>query len=388
MRPRTFPWASVSGGQMISPDRRPSVRPSQSMVMCVVLALSACSADAVEPTPSAVASTGATTSAEAASPSAEASAEPDWTALESLEPLVTETIPLTADWPWLSLATAIGEDIWWPNGNEGGPPAVARLNAKTMEVVAVIDLEGEEGVFPPDAWGSAPSQSGGIWVPLAYQNAVVRIDPETNDVAQRIELDATPYAVTEDGDDLWIADWENSEVLRIDIPTGEETMRVAGVTEPTEIVIGEEGLWVNEHSTNEIVRLDPETGEELARVEIGGRPGMTLGDGSVWARSDDEQLVMRIDPATNAVVATIPMPSHPTGLLIAGDAVWVATGPQRGSCERNSYLVRIDPASTQPDGIMEMPCLFGLMSDGTQLWAGRTADEGPEMLRLEVAASP
>jgi DNA-binding beta-propeller fold protein YncE len=386
---RTFFSPAVSEGQspggaaqVIAPERRPAVRRNHAILLAILIA--GCS-PGTEPTRSANAvatSPAAPTPTAVATSTPATTAEPDWSTLKRLDSLVTATVDFPEEWPRLSLATFARSDFWWPNGNEGGPPAVARIDPDTMELIEVIELGGEKDVFPPDAWGTAPSKDG-VWVPLAYQHAVALIDPRTNTVSRRLEVDATPYSVVESGDDLWIADWENSAVVAIDRSTGDERLRVDGIAEPTQIANGPEGLWVNEHAGDEIVRLDPATGDELARVVIGGRPGMVLGLGSVWALSDDDRLVSRIDPATNLVVATIPMAGNPTGGVIAAGAVWITGGPQRGSCERTSFLVRIDPTSNAVDGILVQSCPFGLLSDGTRIWIGSVEGDRASMHRLE-----
>jgi virginiamycin B lyase len=213
----------------------------------------------------------------------------------------------------------------------------------------------------------------------------VLIDPATNVVSRRLEVDAVPYSLAEDGDSLWIVDFERSAVLRIDRVSGEELLRVQGIRDPIEIAVGEGGVWVTEHRQGNLVRLDPETGEELARLGVGGRPGVAIGFGSVWARSDDDRVVSRIDPVTNRVVETIAMPGNPVDFAVAGDALWVVTRPQRGACERNSHLVRIDPTSSMPDGIMALPCAFGIATDGRSLWAASGEGDAATIARIDTA---
>jgi streptogramin lyase len=281
--------------------------------------------------------------------------------------------PFPTDFPALLGVAPAAYGSWWvTNGSEGGePPRVRRLDPETFEVTEVIELGGETGVFPPDADGAAVSKNG-VWVGLASQEAVVLVDPKTNKVARRIEVDATPYRMLEDGDNLWISDFGNSQVLRVDLKTGEEEFRVS-IPSVTEMRIGPEGFWVVEHD-GFVTRLDPETGEQLARVEVGGRPGVTLGLGSVWAGSDDEKTLSRIDPMSNEVIATIDLPSNGKDAVIADGSVWIAVSPQRGACEGASYLVRIDPASNAIDGLLGLPCVgIGVSEDG-RVRVGTTVD--------------
>jgi DNA-binding beta-propeller fold protein YncE len=292
---------------------------------------------------------------------------PDWSAIPTIRVDVASKSALAGGWSALLGAAPLAHgSVWISNGGEGEPPKLRRLDPETLRVTAVVDLGGEQDVFPPDAYGAARSADG-IWVPLGYQKAVVLVDPATNSVSRRIEVDANPYGLLEDGDDLWITDFSNSEVLRVDLPSGEERLRL-DVPDPTWMASGPEGLWVIEHQTGFVTRLDPVTGNELARVHVGGRPCIALGLGSVWSGSADEKTVARIDPATNRVVATIELPSNGCGGALADGSVWVAVGPQRGPCERTSYLVRIDPALNEIDGIVGLPCVGVVASDGSRLW--------------------
>lgn len=361
------------------------MRPSHAIILAFVI--SGCSS-AADATASATASASLTVSAQASpSPSAGAT-QPDWSAVPRLEGSVTAKVPITGGWSVLMGAAPVAHgSLWISNGSEAGePPRLRRLDPETMEVTATIDLGGEADVFPPDAYGAFYSAHGS-WVPLMSQKAVVLVDPATNSVSLRIEVDAMPYGLLEDGDDLWITDFGNSEVLRVDIPTGEERLRVS-IPEPTWMASGPEGLWVIEHGTGFVTRLDPVTGEELARVQVGGRPGIVLGLGSVWASSSDEKTVSRIDPATNAVIATIALPSHPSGAAIAGGSLWLTVGPQRGACERTSYLVRIDPAMNEVEGILDVPCAGSPVSDGARVWVNSYEGDAVSILSVDAGARP
>lgn len=294
--------------------------------------------------------------------------EPDWSAFPDLGIELETRGSLSNEWSALMGAAPLAHGgLWVSNGGEmGEPPLLRRLDPETIDVTAVVELGGESDVAPPNAYGAMPSAHG-IWVPMGYEKEVVLVDAATASVARRIEVDANPYGLVEDGDSLWIADFANSEVLRIDIPSGEEQLRVA-IPDPTWMVAGPEGVWVIEHGTGHVTRLDPETGATLARVEVGGRPCLALGLGSVWSGSQDDGTVARIDPATNEVVATIQLPSNGCGGAVADGSIWVAVSPYRGSCERTSYLVRIDPQANEIAGLASISCVAIVAVDGPHLW--------------------
>lgn len=357
------------------------MRPSHAIIVLAIL-ISGCSVEAgaaasasSEPSASEPSPSSATASASPA-----ASAEPNWSALPSLEDAVIATAPNET---WLAgrYTSAADGSLWIPNGGVGGHTAVARFDAETLEAVATVELGGaDQG--PPDAEATAAG-AGGVWVTLAKQHAVALVDPATNAESRRIAVDGDPYNLVEDGDSLWIADFGAGAVVHVDIPSGKELRRVTSIS-PTEVAVAFDAVWVVSHA-GAIVRLDPETGDTVATILVGGRPGVAIGFDSVWARSDDEGTVSRIDPSTNEVVATIELPTFTTDIEVAGDSVWVIGGPLRGSCEGNSYLARIDPATNAVDGYMPLDCPSMLATDGTGLWAGTTLDgeAGFSLMRLD-----
>jgi outer membrane protein assembly factor BamB len=346
------------------------VRQSHVFVVLAIL-VSGCSAEGGRAASPSIEASAATTASPRPSASPSASAEPDWAALPSLEDAVIASEPIAGPLPGRYTSATAGA-LWIPNGNADGRAAVARIDDETLEVVTTIELGGSEHGSPPDAEATAPGANG-VWVTLAYQDAVALVDPTANAESRRIAVEGDPYSLVENGDSLWIADFGGA-VVRVDIATGEEQLRVTSINGPTQLAVAFGGVWVADHESGNIVRLDPETGDTVATIPVGGRPGVAIGFDGVWVRSDDEGTVTRIDPSTNEAVATIAMPTFATDIEVAGDSVWVVGGPQRGSCEGTGYLVRIDPESNAVDGHMPMDCPTMLATDVTGLWAGNSME--------------
>jgi DNA-binding beta-propeller fold protein YncE len=217
-----------------------------------------------------------------------------------------------------------------------------------------------------------------VWVTLGFQHAIALVDPETNEIARRIEVGGDPYGIAFDGSNLWIANFQVNEVVRVDPESGDIVARfdVAG---PTEIAVGENAIWVSEHFEGRAARIDPLTNEVVNQLTVGGRPGVFVALGSLWARSNDRRTVTRIDPDTEETLAIIEVPSNPYDIDLADGSIWVTVSPQRGACERNSHLVRIDPSTNVVDGAIAVPCAFSIVSDGERLWA----TGGGSMVRID-----
>lgn len=308
------------------------------------------------------------------SPAASTTLSP--TALPNLAARVAADLPLTVPWPHQRAVVAFGS-LWIPDTGESGPAALNRLDPNTLEVMASIELGSEAGAFPPD--GSAvAATSEGVWVTLGFQHAIAFVDPETNEIVRRIEVGGDPYGITFDGSNLWVANFEADEVVRVDPGSGDIVARfdVAG---PTEIAIGENTIWVSEHFEGRATRIDPLTNEVVSQLPVGGRPGVFVALGSLWARSNDRKTVTRIDPDSEETVAIIEVPSNPYDIDLADGSIWVTVSPQRGACERNSHLVRIDPSTNMVDGAIAVPCAFSIVSDGERLWA----TGGGSMVRID-----
>jgi virginiamycin B lyase len=134
------------------------------------------------------------------------------------------------------------------------------------------------------AVGSGPA--AGIWVVNELGDTVVRIDPDTNEVAGRIQVEA-PTAVAADGSGVWVTSEANDQVHRFD-PVGRRTVRTFqyadGIPDgPTTIVTGPSGVWVGSDLETVVVRIDPDT-NAVDPLRLGGITGGLAvdGNGDVW----------------------------------------------------------------------------------------------------------
>ena len=56
---------------------------------------------------------------------------------------------------------------------------------------------------------------GAVWFPLRGANELVRIDPGTNAVAERVPVGNMPFVVNEAFGDLWVPSYGGSDVRRV-----------------------------------------------------------------------------------------------------------------------------------------------------------------------------
>ncbi len=145
--------------------------------------------------------------------------------------------------------------------------SVARIDPKTNAIVATIPLpldgKGPESVC---SWciGSMAVGDGSVWVSLGIGNAIARIDPATNQVIAKINLEGSAGLAFSNGW-LWVAvspencDNGNGYLMRIDPKTNTIEGKIP-LDCPGNITIGENSLWVDTLSGSDqysVVRIQP-----------------------------------------------------------------------------------------------------------------------------------
>ena len=253
-----------------------------------------------------------------------------------------------------------------------------RLDPRTGEEVAAIPLKGFFANIPEVAFGA-----GSVWIssgdyypePVSRRHPgdgpVLRVDPETERVVDRIPVDS-PTGLAFGHGSVWAASAAYGTVSRIDPKTG-EVAAVIEVGRGAVDIATDEGsgdVWVaglylaedfsgdpsHENSEyNKLSRMDPVTNRMVAEIPIvaharyGGAQSVAVGEGAVWAQGGGK--LFKVDPTTNKVVARLSLGDYSSHLAVYGGAVWATV--QVSSRPRASYgplatrLVRVDPRTGQ-----------------------------------------
>jgi streptogramin lyase/predicted Ser/Thr protein kinase len=125
----------------------------------------------------------------------------------------------------------------------------------------------------------------GIWVVNELGDNVVRIDPDTNKVAGRIDVES-PTTVAADDSGVWVTSEANDRLHHFDADgRALQTLQHSdGILDgPTAIVIVPSAVWIGSDLETAVARIDPET-NTVDRVALGGiTGGMAVdGNGDVW----------------------------------------------------------------------------------------------------------
>jgi outer membrane protein assembly factor BamB len=182
--------------------------------------------------------------------------------------------------------TSTPSGLW---GVAGQAEQVVQIDPGSRRIVGRVDLEGPLGGLAVDG--------DQIWT-VAARSALVRIDPRSHSIADRIELDSyEPEGLAIGGNLLWVSSSFEGNVLRVDLRTGKVRDRL-----PVDgslfggVVIGD-SYWVSGNNGT-IYRLDAGSGEVVDQVELVGF-GPVPAAGNLWTVDFLSNTVYRLDEDLN-----------------------------------------------------------------------------------------
>ena len=86
-----------------------------------------------------------------------------------------------------------------------------------------------------------------MWATIGAGDAVVRIDPKTSSVFTIEHAGDGPAGIAANQDDVWVASSLDGQVIRIDPATGDVTDRVevGRDVSPQAVILADDGTWVS-----------------------------------------------------------------------------------------------------------------------------------------------
>jgi streptogramin lyase len=229
---------------------------------------------------------------------------------------------------------AVGEDGLWVGVDE--EDAVKRIDPDSGDVADSIEVS--EG-----ADGSLVVGEGFVWV-RSDSDTVTKIDPGSRQVVGNpieVPFDSQGELAVGEGF-IWAANAGAESVARIDPETGRvREFQAPGVG--SEIAVADGWVWVTGEETASVRRLDPDSGVAEGTADLGTETvifsgSLAAGEGGVWVTNPDEDTLFRIDPDSGELdERPIQLPEGFDGdVTVGGGAVWVRS-------TSDGSVIRVDP---------------------------------------------
>jgi len=153
-----------------------------------------------------------------------------------------------------------------------------------------------------DSPGGATAAYGAVWVANDASGTLARIDPATNRVTRRVRLRPGLFSVAHGFGALWAVNYKTGALSRVEPRSGRaRSVRVGGV--PFDVVAAFGRVWVTAWEAGKLVEVDPRSLRVVRRIAIGPRPtGLHVAGGALWigfGRSATE--IARLDPKSRKI---------------------------------------------------------------------------------------
>jgi outer membrane protein assembly factor BamB len=191
----------------------------------------------------------------------------------------------------------------------GGPCGIVERDGtlwiETQRTLVTFDPKRGEVIdrrrVPGGVFGVTSTPSG-LWGMAPEATQVVQIDPHSGRVVARVDIEGPLGALAVDGDQIWTVSGR-SELVRIDPRSHSIAERITLESfEPEGLAIGGHFIWVSSSFEGNVLRVDLRTGKVRDRLPVDGSlfGGIVLGD-SYWVSSNNGT-IYQLDAVSGEVV--------------------------------------------------------------------------------------
>ncbi|HEX4527036.1 MAG TPA: hypothetical protein VH108_09900 [Gaiellaceae bacterium] len=267
------------------------------------------------------------------------------------------TLKVDAGEPTFGLAS--GGSSLWAGGLGSGD--VLRIDPATGKVLQRVSIGAR-------AFNLAAAP-GAIWGIANLTNTAARVDTRTGKVTASVRVGNGPYDIEWGFGSAWVSNSLDGTVSRI---TGKKVVKTIKVgVEPNGLSAIGSYLWVTDHTAGKLLRLDPRTNRVTGTVALSGADWVTGFGGSLYV-SQETNVVARVDAHTLKVLGRVKVHRNPLGSAIVSHELWVP-------CIDSNDIVIVDPATMKvvktiaagPGPIVVLPAAGHVWishTTGTALW--------------------
>ena len=218
----------------------------------------------------------------------------------------------------------------------------------------------------------------GWWIGVGGTHELVRFDPTTRSIVERLQIETEAYNLASDGPIVYVTDFDNGRLVRVDTSTGELTA-TRDLEQAAGVAVLDDGSVLVASRPGSLLVVDPVTLETLDEISIQGDV-MTLipdGDRLIITRNNADRL-STIRPA-NLAAGEVLIETRISAFTLATDDAW-------GIDWQTSDILRLDRETLEIAD--RMPALSegqdGISVVAGDLWVEGTNDEGPVVHRVHA----
>jgi ABC-type transport system substrate-binding protein/DNA-binding SARP family transcriptional activator len=211
--------------------------------------------------------------------------------------------------------------------------------ATKMLTGQLVELGDKHAVGVDGAPSALVAGGGGLWLAEPSQSLVLRVDPVSHSVTDRVQVQGVPGAFAAGGGAVWVATSQPGAIQRVDFTTDEVTQTIPLGINVVALAFARGRLWAADSSDQSLIEIDPATGSATRTIPLTSHPSSLAVSGqTAWIASHDDGTITEVDLSSGAPLETASVGAGPTGVALAADAVWIANGLA-------GTLTRLDPAT-------------------------------------------
>ncbi len=232
----------------------------------------------------------------------------------SIKPSVTISIGGTADW------VLVTDSAVWVASTK--PYDIVRIDPANNKIVARVRISDE-------ACSGLAFGFNSVWVPICGSKpALIRIDAMKNTISAVLPI--TPAGeeggVAASDDSVWMVTDKNGTLVRVDPSTNGVRDRIHIPPGSFNPVFSDGTVWITGIESNVVTAVDASSGKVLASVPVGSKPRfLTAGAGSIWILNQGDGTVSRVDEKSKQVTTIqVGIPGTGGDIDYRADSVWLS----------------------------------------------------------------
>ncbi|MDW9984930.1 PQQ-binding-like beta-propeller repeat protein [Sinorhizobium meliloti] len=167
---------------------------------------------------------------------------------------------------------------------------------------------------------------------VSERGLLLRLDPLTGRILERLKLRGTPHNLFRQGKVVWITDVSARRIFSADRGRVRE-LPISVQGHDLAIRPGSRELWVTPWRSNLTVIVDLESHQEIAKLEVGQTAShkhlaFTPDGGQAWITEPESGSLLVVDAGSRQNVARIGLGGPPHHLRFAEGKAYVAVGPR------------------------------------------------------------